>query len=251
MNPSLHTAALAGTGLAIVAALSVIAWLVMRRRASQSPVVPPPACAARINPPSAFDDGDDREAFAPYPDHALHAAHSFASALTPEPAHERRTGSHDEAAFEPPLPDTEDRPPPVRDTPADPDSTFSPFFPGPGSGANSSTAAASARCPHCDSTRIDTLDLGRRTGGTIGSVAGATGGFAMALSGAEAGAAVGAIGGPVGSILGGLAGAVIAGLLGGAAGGAAGSAVGAAIDDNLLPNYRCRSCGQVFGSYVH
>lgn len=251
MNPSLHPALLAAMALALVAVLAAVTWLVMRRHPSQPPVAPPPARAAHSYPPSAFDEGDEWEAFAPYPDHALNAAHPFASTFNPEPARERHTGSHDEAAFEPPLPDAEAPPRPVRDTTAEPDGTFSPFFPWPGSGADSSAAAAAARCPHCDSTRIDTLDLGRRTGGTIGSVAGATGGFAMALSGAEAGAAVGAIGGPVGSIFGGLAGAVIAGLLGSAAGCAAGSAVGAAIDDNLLPNYRCRSCGQVFGSHVH
>ncbi|WEY37713.1 hypothetical protein [Paraburkholderia sp. SUR17] len=259
MNPSLHPALLAAMALALVAVPAAIAWLVMRRRAPTppSPVGPPPASAARATPPrtcpppSAFDEGNEWEAFAPYPDHALHAAHSFASPLTPEPVRERRTGFHDEPAFEPPPPDTETPIQPVRDTPPDPDGTFSPFFPWPGSGADSSTAAAAARCPHCDSTRIDTLDVGRRTGGTIGSVAGATGGFAMALSGAETGAAVGAIGGPVGSIFGGLAGAVIAGLLGSAAGCAAGSAVGAAIDDNLLPNYRCRACGHVFGAHIH
>lgn len=99
-----------------------------------------------------------------------------------------------------------------------------------------------------ESSRIDTLNIGRKAGGTIGSVAGATSGMAMALSGAEAGAAVGAIGGPIASIFGGLAGAVIAGLVGSAAGCAAGSVVGAAIDDNMLNNYRCRSCGHVFGS---
>lgn len=237
--------------LTLVAVLAAVAWLLMRRRPSQPPLVPPPARPANSYPPSAFDEGDEWEAFAPYPDHAVHAAHSFASTFTPEPARERRTGFQDEPAFEPPPPDTEAPIQPVRDTPPDPDGTFSPFFPWPGGGADSSTAAAAPRCPHCDSTRIDTLDVGRRAGGTIGSVAGATGGFAMALSGAEAGAAVGAIGGPVGSIFGGLAGAVIAGLLGSAAGCAAGSAVGAAIDDNLLPNYRCRSCGHVFGSHVH
>lgn len=251
MNPSLHTAALAGTALAVVAVLSAITWLVIRRRSPQPPVVPPPARAARRYPPSAFDDRDEWEAFAPYPDHTLNAAHPFASTFNPEPARESHTGSGDKPAFDPPLPYAEGRPNPVHDTPSEPDSTFSPFFHWPGGGVDSSTAAAAARCPHCDSTRIDTLDVGRKTGGTIGSVAGATGGFAMALSGAEAGVAVGAIGGPVGSIFGGLAGAVMAGLLGSAAGCAAGSVVGAAIDDNLLPNYRCRACGHVFGAHVH
>lgn len=256
MNPSFHPAVLVGMALALVAVPAAVAWLVMRRRAPKppSPVEPPPASAARAAPrsyppPSAFDEGDEWESFAPYPDHALHAAHSFTSAFNPEPTRERRTGLHDAPAYDAPPPEADPPPRPVRDTPSDAGDTFSPFAAWQASDAGSSPAAV--RCPHCDSTRVDTLDVGRRTGSTIGGVAGATGAVAMTLSGAETGAAVGAIGGPVGSIVGGLAGALIAGLIGSSMGSAAGSALGAAIDENILDNYRCRSCGHVFGSALH
>ncbi|WP_459619944.1 hypothetical protein [Burkholderia sp. 3C] len=106
-------------------------------------------------------------------------------------------------------------------------------------------------CPHCGSSRVETLNIGRKAGTTIGSVAGATSGVAMALSGAEAGATVGAIGGPIGAVFGGLTGAVLAGLLGSAAGSVAGSTIGGALDDNFLDNYRCLSCGQSFGAQYH
>lgn len=111
-----------------------------------------------------------------------------------------------------------------------------------------SPSGSTLRCPQCRSSRIDTLNRARKAGSTIGSVAGATSGMAMALSGAEAGAVVGSIAGPIGTVFGGLAGAVIAGLVGSAAGCAAGSAVGAAIDDNVLHNHLCLSCGHAFSA---
>ncbi len=68
--------------LALVTGLSAIAWLVLRRRAPKppSPVVPPPASAARAAPrayppPSAFDEGDEWESFAPYPGYLAAALH--------------------------------------------------------------------------------------------------------------------------------------------------------------------------------
>ncbi|WP_244321819.1 hypothetical protein [Burkholderia reimsis] len=111
-----------------------------------------------------------------------------------------------------------------------------------------SRSDATPRCPHCCSSRINTLHRARKAGSAIGSVAGATSGMAMALSGAEAGAVVGSFAGPVGTIFGGLAGAVIAGLVGSAAGCAAGSAVGTAIDENVLDNHLCLSCGHTFNA---
>ncbi|WGS50140.1 hypothetical protein LFL96_01105 [Paraburkholderia sp. D15] len=116
----------------------------------------------------------------------------------------------------------------------------------PSSTAAPSSPADTLRCPHCQSSCIDTRNRARKAGSTIGSVAGATGAMTAALAGAETGAAVGSIVGPIGTIFGGLAGAVISGLVGSAAGCAAGSAVGSAIDDNILDNYRCLSCGLAF-----
>jgi len=186
------------------------------------------------------------EALAPYPDHARDALHDSGSA-TQNPVH------HPQSSFAPPkLHEV-----PVDDAPAFsethrplPSSDHFSYAPQRAPRAAPSPSNAPG-CPHCGSTRIDTLNIGRRAGSTLGSAAGATSGVAMALFGAEAGAAVGAVGGPVGAVFGGLAGAVIAGLLGGAAGSAAGSAVGSVLDDNVFDNYRCLTCGHTFGSTFH
>ncbi|WP_249193183.1 hypothetical protein [Burkholderia cenocepacia] len=135
-----------------------------------------------------------------------------------------------------------------RDQPTPTDTDVSPYAPPNFHDLATSSSIDVMRCRQCNSSSVDTLNIGRKAGSTIGSVAGATSGMAMAFSGAEAGAAVGAIGGPLGSVFGGLAGAVIAGLLGRAAGCAAGSAVGAAIGENVLDNYRCRSRGHTLSA---
>ena len=54
-------------------------------------------------------------------------------------------------------------------------------------------------CPRCRSSRIETRNTARKTGGAIGAVAGAAGTATAAMSGAEIGATAGMIGGPVGS----------------------------------------------------
>ena len=159
---------------------------------------------------------DEWESSAPYPDHAIH----FAQQAHPTPD----LADVASASYEETQPEVAS--PPVAGVP-------------------------SIRCPRCLSSRIDTRNVARKAGSTIGSVAGATGGMAAALVGAETGAVVGAFAGPMGSVFGGLAGAVIAGLVGSAAGCAAGSAVGAAIDDNVLDNHHCLACGYVFSVAQH
>lgn len=52
------------------------------------------------------------------------------------------------------------------------------------------------KCPKCECERIDTKDIARKTGGSVGTLAGATGGVLGALSGAEIGGSVGTLGGP-------------------------------------------------------
>lgn len=102
-------------------------------------------------------------------------------------------------------------------------------------------------CPHCRSTHVETLGYGRRIGGTVGTVAGAASGAAGAMGGAEMGVVVGLLAGPLGAILGGIAGALMGGLAGAAVGGVAGSQLGGVVDENILDNYRCYSCGHSFG----
>lgn len=251
------TVIFAAVNAAAIAVATGIAFLIWRRRQAvpTSPSFPSVSAAAASAPSAASWDPLDGEweAHAPYPAHALDALRSPLSLSR----HPSEVDSHDQSsdvstavaaeAYEPDNPSAPRHQAPLA-TESEPDhSSFFPFSPGWTAEALPSSDSP-LRCPHCQSARVDTLNVGRRAGSTIGSVAGATGAVAMALSGAETGAAVGAIGGPVGSIFGGIAGAVIAGLLGSAAGSAAGSAVGAAIDDNILDNYRCLSCDHTFGA---
>jgi DNA-directed RNA polymerase subunit RPC12/RpoP len=103
-------------------------------------------------------------------------------------------------------------------------------------------------CPNCNSSRITTKNIGRKSGGFIGSIGGAVSGATGALSGAELGATLGVTGGPIGIAIGGIAGALIGGLFGGVAGGIAGATVGEQVDTRILNNYQCLSCGHSFTS---
>nr|WP_244109060.1 hypothetical protein [Burkholderia anthina] len=236
---------------AVLASAIVVALLLWRRFNSTPPTTPAAGFAAHalaVSPLRRATD-DECEAQAPYPDHALHAIRTNEWASRNASPHETRYRSRDHFTFDDVEPFELDESPSFR-RPDQRSAAEADFFsyapPNAHNAASTSSNDAVQRCPHCNSSRIDTLNVGRKAGSTIGSVAGATSGMAMAFSGAEAGAAVGAIGGPLGSVFGGLAGAVIAGLLGSAAGCAAGSAVGAAIDENVLDNYRCLSCGHTF-----
>ncbi|WP_257250941.1 hypothetical protein [Burkholderia cepacia] len=241
---------------AVAAALAsaiVVALLLWRRSNSTPPTMPTngSAASALVAPPSRYTADGEWEAQAPYPDHALHAIRTNEWASRHASPHETRYRSRDHLTFDDVEPFELDESPSFR-RPDQRSAAEADFFsyapPNARNAASTSSNDAVQRCPHCNSSRIDTLNVGRKAGSTIGSVAGATSGMAMAFSGAEAGAAVGAIGGPLGSVFGGLAGAVIAGLLGSAAGCAAGSAVGAAIDENVLDNHRCMSCGHTFSA---
>ncbi|WP_249744568.1 complement resistance protein TraT [Burkholderia pyrrocinia] len=241
MNSTLYTAVLIGLALLLVAMFAFgFYWLATKDRPT-SPKTPAPSSPSSC----AIDEHDEWEAQAPYPDHALDALRRPASVSSSHAASARSSFAppeFDEPLFETASPTSEARHAPPPD--------YFSYAPQRLTEAAASPADTHG-CPHCGSARIETLNVGRRTGSTIGSVAGATGGFAMALSGAEAGAAVGAIGGPVGAVFGGLAGAVVAGLLGSAAGSVAGSAVGAVLDDNVFDNHRCLTCGHSFGSAFH
>ncbi|WP_243771543.1 hypothetical protein [Burkholderia sp. D-99] len=248
-HPYLLVAAIAAT-FAFVIGVALLLW---RRFNSTPPTIPSTGTAApTLAAPLPRNASDDEwEAHAPYPDYALHAIQTSEWASREAPPYKNYHRSHNHFAFDDVDSFELDESPsfhrPDPRSAADSD-FFSYAPPNAHDVATSASSDAAQRCPHCNSSRVDTLNIGRKAGSTIGSVAGATSGMAMAFSGAEAGAAVGAIGGPLGSVFGGLAGAVIAGLLGSAAGCAAGSAVGAAIDENVLDNYRCMSCGHTFSA---
>ncbi|WP_244125877.1 hypothetical protein [Burkholderia gladioli] len=267
MHPAL---AFAIGDLIVLALISIGVVLLFRRRtASIRPVAPPPA--ALVSPSVEYDlldpSVDEWEAHAPYPDHALQAARpapspSFDDSTrtpyrAPNPyrediesvesrSHSSGAAMQDDEPFETVPPSPADHPQRfvVAKASAPDYLSYAPAWATEGLSSSGDTP----HCPHCGSSRVDVLNIGRKAGTTIGGVAGATSGVAMALSGAEAGAAMGAIGGPLGAAFGGLTGAVIAGLLGSAAGSIAGSAVGGALDDSFLNNYRCLSCGQSFGA---
>ncbi|MFM0415699.1 hypothetical protein [Paraburkholderia aromaticivorans] len=111
---------------------------------------------------------------------------------------------------------------------------------------NQGTLYMTPECPKCQSVHVETRNHGRKAGGAIGTVAGVASGASAALSGAEVGAVAGAIAGPVGSVFGLVAGAIIGGLIGGSAGCAAGAVLGEVVDQTVLDNYVCRSCGHTF-----
>jgi DNA-directed RNA polymerase subunit RPC12/RpoP len=102
------------------------------------------------------------------------------------------------------------------------------------------------QCPNCGSDRIETRDIAQRTGGTLGGLAGAAGGVAGALRGARAGFAIGMAAGPAGGTLGTVIGVVLGGLGGGALGTEVGAIFGRVVDDRVLNNCRCTTCGHTF-----
>jgi hypothetical protein len=247
VNFSLNTVLLAGLTLTLVAMFALgFYWLATNRRSTRthSPIVPPPVRGATVQRPAFdIDELDEWEAFAPYPDHVLHAVHEVSA--EPPDTHPP-LGRPEELAHAPYTPDVRDD---LRNTIEQLRSEAATLEPAPAQAPAKPAPSASEqalRCPRCLSSRIDTRNRARKAGSAIGSVAGATGGMAAALAGAETGAVVGSIAGPIGTVFGGLAGAVIAGLVGSAAGCAAGSAVGSAVDDNLLDNYQCLACTHSF-----
>lgn len=106
----------------------------------------------------------------------------------------------------------------------------------------------SIQCPKCGSTFITTRDIGRRTGGAVGTVAGGLTGMSGALTGSRLGVTVGAFAGPAGSALGCVAGALIGGLVGAATVGVAGAKLGEVLDARVLDNLECGHCEHVFSA---
>lgn len=103
-------------------------------------------------------------------------------------------------------------------------------------------------CPYCQSSKVITLDYGRKVGGTVGTIAGAATALPRTLIAVEAGLIASTIAGPPGFVVGTLAGYVLSGLVGGYIGNATGTALGEVIDDNILDNYRCLGCHRKFSA---
>ena len=102
------------------------------------------------------------------------------------------------------------------------------------------------KCPHCQSTYIESRNIAKKAGRRIGAVAGGAAGATGMMGGAEAGATVGLSGGPAGVVIGGLLGAIIGGFIGAATGSKLGENVGEVVDERFLENYRCLNCNHTF-----
>ncbi|MGL4667690.1 MAG: hypothetical protein ACRCWR_07145 [Saezia sp.] len=109
-------------------------------------------------------------------------------------------------------------------------------------------------CPHCYSRYVVTKNIGRKVGAAIGATGGAVKGVTGALAGARVGseagvhlgARLGIMAGPAGITLGTVAGAVIGGIVGATTFGFMGAKLGELIDNTILDNYKCKTCGQSF-----
>ncbi|PKO31811.1 MAG: hypothetical protein CVU34_16615 [Betaproteobacteria bacterium HGW-Betaproteobacteria-7] len=98
-------------------------------------------------------------------------------------------------------------------------------------------------CPKCHSLRIETRNRARRLGGAIGALSGAA--SAMLAASAKARAVAGLAGGP-GAAFSIITSSVLAALISGAASSATGVKLGEVIDEKILNNYLCHSCGNTF-----
>lgn len=96
-------------------------------------------------------------------------------------------------------------------------------------------------CPSCKSQRIDMRNHGRRTLGSLGGAAGAMGAATGSLTVID----MGMVGVRLGSSAG-VPGAILGGLVGAMAGLVTGAKAGELIDELVLNNYLCLSCGHAF-----
>ena len=102
------------------------------------------------------------------------------------------------------------------------------------------------KCPNCQSNRIVTKDVAKKTCGFLGMVGGAASITTGTLSAAELGGTLGLLAGPPGATLGALATAILGALLAGTTVGVAGAKLGEVIDDKILDNHQCLACDFVF-----
>lgn len=102
------------------------------------------------------------------------------------------------------------------------------------------------QCPNCQSIRITTKDQGKKVGSVIGAVGGGIHGISGAVKGSQVGRTVGLIAGPVGGGVGSVAGAILGCFIGAVSCGVAGTKLGEIVDQRILDNYLCQSCGHTF-----
>lgn len=95
-------------------------------------------------------------------------------------------------------------------------------------------------CPKCHSLHVESRNRARKLGSAIGAVAGAT--SAMLAAAAKARTAVGLVSSPFAITFGGIATAIIPALISGTTG----VKLGEVIDEKILNNYLCHSCGHTF-----
>lgn len=98
-------------------------------------------------------------------------------------------------------------------------------------------------CPKCHSSQIETRNRARKLGCAIGALSGAA--SAMFAASAKARAVAGLTGGP-GAAFSIITSSVLAALISGAASSATGVKLGEVIDEKILNNYLCHSCGHTF-----
>lgn len=100
------------------------------------------------------------------------------------------------------------------------------------------------QCPSCNSHRINTINLGRKVGGASMALAAGASGLTLTANTAKTVMMAASMSNPItaaGSLL-------LNGLVSAAAGGIAGAALGEMVDENILDNFECLSCGHIFSA---
>ncbi|WP_194714653.1 hypothetical protein [Noviherbaspirillum soli] len=99
-------------------------------------------------------------------------------------------------------------------------------------------------CPKCHSVHVETRNRARKLGGAIGAVAGATSVTLAAAAKARTAAVL--VSSPFAITFGSIAAAIIPALISGASSVTTGVKLGEVIDEKILNNYLCHSCGHTF-----
>lgn len=97
-------------------------------------------------------------------------------------------------------------------------------------------------CPKCQSTHIESRNLGRKAGSALGVFVGFAG--TVAIVGAMESL-------PGGANIRRFATVLMKAMVGGTSGCAVGAALGEVIDENVLTNHRCLHCGHCFSFHHH
>ncbi|MDP2678991.1 MAG: hypothetical protein Q8O85_09745 [Rhodoferax sp.] len=98
-------------------------------------------------------------------------------------------------------------------------------------------------CPQCTSARILVRNRGKKIGSALGTVAGALGTAVSILRSSELQEATSDTLSTTGILLTTATGVILSGLMGGSTGAVVGAKLGEIVDNNVLNNYQCLSCG--------